>query len=292
MEVAHLSDVHVPAPRHARARWHEYLNKRWIGGLNLLLHRKHPEELLEAAVADIARHPPDHLVVTGDLSNLALDGEFARAREHLDATNVPPERVSLIPGNHDAYVASAYRQRRFERAFAPYVGGEDVVWPRAQTEGEVLFVSTNSSEPTPWFTAHGRLGPEQLAEVERLLRESEAAFKVVLVHHPPLLGTGKLDGRWRRNRDGPALVRICQESGADLILCGHTHVPFRYVVPGGAKPLHVICGGSTTYPVKEVGVGGTYNRYTIEGGRLAKIEVRAFDPALGAFRTLREDVPG
>ncbi len=292
MEVAHLSDVHVKAPRHARARWRDYLSKRWIGGLNLLLHRSHPEELLEAAVTDIAAHPPDHLVVTGDMTNLALPGEFARAREHLDATGVPPERVSLIPGNHDAYVHSVYRQRRFEQAFAPYVGGEDVTWPRAQEREGVLIVSTNSSVPTPWFTAHGRLGPEQLEAVGALLDASAAPFKMVLVHHPPLLGDGTLDGRWRRNRDGPALVELCQRHGADVILCGHTHRPFRYRVPGGDKPLHVICGGSTTYPVKEVGHGGTYNRYTIEDGHLAAIEVRAFDPDLDAFRTWKRVVPG
>lgn len=280
VELAHLSDVHVLAAAGAGPRWHEYLNKRWIGQLNLLLHRKHDERLLAAATEDLRARPPDHLVVTGDLSNLAHPGEFARARDYLEATGLPPERVTLIPGNHDAYTRGATRRGLFERAFAAYLG-EAPAWPWTRELDDVLLVATNSAVPTPWFTAFGRLDPAQIGAIEEALSASTAATKVVLVHHPPVIGSGALDKPWRRNRDGLALLEACRRGQADLVLCGHTHAPFRVRAPG-ARPLWVVCAGSTTRPVRAVGQGGTYNRYRIEPGRVT-LTTQAFDPARGAF---------
>ena len=285
VELAHLSDVHVLAAPGAGPRWFEHLNKRWIGRLNLLLHRKHDERLFAAAARDLAERPPDHLVVTGDLSNLAHPGEFARARQLLEATGLPPERVSLVPGNHDAYIRSAVRDRAFERAFAPYLGG-DPAWPRVQRAGDVLLVATNSAVPTPWFTAYGRLGAPQLAAVEQALAASAAAVKVVAVHHPPVIATGELDRPWRRNRDGLALLAACRRGGADVVLCGHTHLPFRCRVPG-ERPLWVLCAGSTTRPARALGQGGTYERYRVEAGRVVATR-RAFDPDADAFVDLEQ----
>src|SRR3546814_17366565 len=45
-----------------------------------------------------------HLVVTGDLTNIALPGEFVQVGEWLKGLGTP-EAVTVIPGNHDAYVA-------------------------------------------------------------------------------------------------------------------------------------------------------------------------------------------
>ena len=54
-------------------------------------------------VADIKASSPDHLAVTGDLVNLALDAEIEMARYWLETLGSPHD-VSVVPGNHDAYV--------------------------------------------------------------------------------------------------------------------------------------------------------------------------------------------
>ena len=287
MELAHISDLHVRWRVGQAGPWHGFLNKRVLGGLNLLLKRSHPVTIMEALVADLRAAPPDHLAITGDLTNLALAAEFARARELIDAIELPPARISLIPGNHDTYTRGAYRGQLFEQAFAEVLAAAepvapDAAWPRVQRQGDVLLISTTSCVPTPWFSAYGRMGAVQIARVGEALRGSGAGFKVVLVHHPPLLGNGRPDHPLRRNRDGASLVHVCQEAGADLILCGHTHRGYSTVVDG-PRPLRIVCGGSTTSAPRALGEKATYNRYQIEGGALRAITVRGYDPATGRF---------
>ncbi|MCO5171522.1 MAG: metallophosphoesterase [Planctomycetes bacterium] len=289
MELAHISDLHVTAPL---GPWWGLLNKRLIGALTLL-RRAHPHAVMQAAVDDLREAPPDHLAVTGDLTNLALDGEFARARDYLAAVGLPPERLSVIPGNHDGYVRGPFVARRFEHHLAPLLGlaPEALAWPRVQRRDGALFVSVSSCVPTPWFTAYGRVEADQLAALRATLLADDAPFKVVLVHHPPLQGHGGPDFPWRRNLDGRAVIEACHEGGADLLLCGHTHAPFRLRVPGGPKPLLIACAGSTTKRPRALGAAATYNRYRIEGERLVEVEVRGYCPDAGRFVHLRRESP-
>lgn len=278
MQLAHISDLHVKAPL---GPWWGLLNKRWIGAVTLM-RRAHPQEILDAAVADLRRDAPDHLAVTGDLTNLALESEFTKAFASIQAAGLPPERLTVIPGNHDAYVRGPFRARRFEAHCAPLLGAPALEWPRAQRAGDVLFVSLSSAHPTPWFTAFGSVGREQLERARALLAQ-EAAFKVVLVHHPPVQSDGRRDWFFRRNLDGPAILDACREAGVGLLLCGHTHKAFRLKLDGPRAPLWVSCAGSTTKKPGALGAAAVYLRYRIDGRRLTSFETRGFCPERRAF---------
>ena len=65
------------------------------------------EGTLGTIVEAIKADKPDHLAVTGDLVNLALDAELELARLWLETLG-RPEDVSVVPGNHDAYVPGAF----------------------------------------------------------------------------------------------------------------------------------------------------------------------------------------
>src|SRR6476659_6244709 len=101
--LAHLSDPHlgpIPTPRLI-----ELINKRGLGLINWYRkrHRHHRADVLDAIVRDMHAQRPEHIAVTGDLVNISLEAEFARAAQWLDQVG-PPQNVSLVPGNHDAYV--------------------------------------------------------------------------------------------------------------------------------------------------------------------------------------------
>jgi 3',5'-cyclic AMP phosphodiesterase CpdA len=103
--LAHLSDPHLgPLPP---PQWRELLGKRATGFINWRRKRHliHRGDVLARIVADLKAQAPDHIAVTGDLVNLALPGEYAPARAWL-ATLGSPADVTLVPGNHDAYVRS------------------------------------------------------------------------------------------------------------------------------------------------------------------------------------------
>src|SRR6266851_2907134 len=99
--LAHLSDPHLPPLPSPRLR--DLAGKRALGYLHWKRNRQkvHKRDVLDALVADMQAQRPDHIAVTGDLVNLALEAEFAPARAWLDSVGAS-DRVTVIPGNHDA----------------------------------------------------------------------------------------------------------------------------------------------------------------------------------------------
>ena len=83
----------------------ELINKRGLGLINWYRkrHRHHSADVLDAIVRDMHAQKPDHIALTGDLVNISLDAEFARAAKWLDTLGKPQD-VTLTPGNHDAYI--------------------------------------------------------------------------------------------------------------------------------------------------------------------------------------------
>ena len=122
MRIAHLSDLHVL--RLDGVGPHRFLNKRITGYANIRLKRGHTHHAryVRAIAREIVRAGVDHVAITGDITNLALDEEFAAAREILEADlGLSPSQVSIVPGNHDLYTGGAMRGRRFTKYFAEYL---------------------------------------------------------------------------------------------------------------------------------------------------------------------------
>lgn len=86
----------------------ELLSKRITGYVNW--RRNRGKQLfgntLERLLEEIVKARPSHLAITGDLVNLAADIEMDAAAQWLHAFHRPHD-VSVVPGNHDAYVPGA-----------------------------------------------------------------------------------------------------------------------------------------------------------------------------------------
>jgi 3',5'-cyclic AMP phosphodiesterase CpdA len=218
--LAHLSDPHLaPLPK---PRLIELAGKRAFGYVNWTRnrHKYQRREVLDALVADMKAQAPDHIAVTGDLVNLALEAEFGPARAWLDEVG-PPDRVTTIPGNHDAYVRATFH--RFGETFAPYLSGDDgrIGFPSVRRRGPLALISLSTAVPTLPLMATGTLGRNQLAALEALLDRlaAEDVFRVLLVHHPL-----KSDARQKRMTDAAALLALLKRHGVELILHGHDHI--------------------------------------------------------------------
>src|ERR1044072_8538029 len=95
--LAHLSDPHIGPIETPRVR--ELINKRGLGLINWdrKRHRHHNRDVLDAIVRDMHAQKPDHIALTGDLVNISLDSEFARAAKWLDNRG-KPQCVTAIAG--------------------------------------------------------------------------------------------------------------------------------------------------------------------------------------------------
>jgi 3',5'-cyclic AMP phosphodiesterase CpdA len=275
--LAHLSDAHVFTLAGARAR--DFLGKRLLGGLNMAVHRarEFDPRVLVAALADARALGADHVAVTGDLTNLAFPSEFEAARAILAEHGPAPGAMTVIPGNHDSYVREARDERRFERAFAPWLGepaSGEAAWPALRRLGEVTVIALSSSVPTTLVAAEGWLGERQVEQAEALLAAHRASFRVVLVHHPPVGGRGP----WMRTlRDAPLLVAAIARTGAEVVLHGHDHAPLRSFTAGPGRRLVPVLGAPSVAPVRP-GRGG-YQILRLEDRRLVEVRLRRWQGA-------------
>ncbi|MGI9509855.1 MAG: metallophosphoesterase family protein [Geminicoccaceae bacterium] len=226
LKLAHLSDPHLPLP--AQVDWRDLMNKRMTGYVSWRRHRKsvHDPRVLTALTADLKAAEPDHTVVTGDLTNLALPAEFDRAITWL-AELGKPEHVSVIPGNHDAYLEIPWDQS-FGRLAAYMTQNEQELktdvssFPFVRKIGRVAVVGVSSAIPTRWFSAAGLIGETQLERLRKMLQElgEEGFFRTVMVHHPPIEGSARVR---KQLRDGQGFREVIADAGAELVLHGHNH---------------------------------------------------------------------
>ena len=124
--LAHVSDVHLgPLPD---VTYRDLASKRMVGYVNWQRSRRHlmQDSVISSIVADIQATGVDHLAVTGDLVNLALDGEIELAKLWLETLG-SAENVSVVPGNHDAYVPGAFDKTC--RAWGAWMTGDGLSAP-------------------------------------------------------------------------------------------------------------------------------------------------------------------
>lgn len=229
--LAHLADPHLSSLTGVATT--DLLNKRILGYLSWYWRRRaeHVPEVLSALVRDLNVVRPDHTVVTGDLTHIGLPNEFHQARGWLDSLG-PPSEITVIPGNHDAYISTAW-----DRTFAlwePFMASDptqldaekqmnaDSIFPSLRVRGNTALIGLSSATPSAPFLAVGTLGSEQLRRLEQILEETgrQDLCRILLIHHPPLLGTV---GWRKRLTDSAPLCSVLARQGAELVLHGHTH---------------------------------------------------------------------
>jgi 3',5'-cyclic AMP phosphodiesterase CpdA len=319
--LAHVTDPHFRGFEGLRLG--QLAGKRAVGLLNLALHRrrKHKSELLDALATDLRAQAVDHLALTGDLSNLSLAGEWQEALRWLAGIEAPPAAVTVIPGNHDAYVAEVVRAGTFERLFAAFqtsdlaparlaepelpasdprsagvgpgaagagAGDSRAGYPFVRLRGDVAVIGVNSCVATGDLGAWGEVGAAQLARLEALLTSVEVArrTRVVLIHHPPVMHKGN---EFRNLRDREALMALLARAGADLVLHGHDHQDESAALQGpDGRRISIVGAGSASYaggPARRA----RYNIYEVAAGPAITLITRAHQEAHDRFEEVRRE---
>jgi 3',5'-cyclic AMP phosphodiesterase CpdA len=243
--LAHLSDPHLTSLRGARPR--DLVNKRILGYLSWWRRRRrvHRVETLEAVVADMHESLPDHVAVTGDLTHIGLPDECAAALRWLQSLGAA-DRISLVPGNHDRYVAAPFDAT--VGLWRDYFRGDDgaTAFPFVRRRDGVALIGVDTAVPTAPFLASGEVGDLQLERLARVLDETavEGCFRVVLLHHSPLM-----DGHIRRKRltDARDITDVLTEHGAQLVIHGHGHEERVDRLSSAHGPMLVVAVPSASY---------------------------------------------
>lgn len=284
-KLAHLSDPHLgPLPD---TKLIQLFSKRILGYLNW--HRNRSKAMggsyLDQLVTDVKAQSPDHIAITGDLVNIALPLEIIGARQWLEEVGAPAD-VSVVPGNHDAYVPGALKKAR--AAWYPYMcsdeaadlsSASDATFPYVRRRGNIALIGVSTARPSaPWF-ATGRVGSSQAKELRSVLDQlrTEGLFRVIMIHHPPF----KRATHWHKRLSDASRVRaVVKRAGAELILHGHTHIDSSEQIDGPDGPVPVIGVPSATTAPGGKKPAARYNLFSIsqENGQWAcHMEERGFE---------------
>ncbi|GAA0775392.1 metallophosphoesterase [Roseibium denhamense] len=271
-KLAHLSDPHLgPLPD---PKLLQLFSKRLLGYLNWQRNRSKimGGNYLEQLVEDMRAQAPDHIAVTGDLVNIALPLEISGARSWLETIGAP-DNVSVVPGNHDAYVPGAVRRAR--AAWWPYMSGDnadavphektttEATFPYVRRRGDMALVGvTTGRASAPWF-ATGRVGSKQSKRLRDTLEMlgGEGLFRIVMLHHPPF---PKATGWHKRLSDASRVRAVIKRAGAELLLHGHTHIDSFETIEGPSGPVPVVGVPSATSAPGGKKPPARYNLFSIK----------------------------
>ncbi|HNR34509.1 MAG TPA: metallophosphoesterase [Candidatus Hydrogenedentes bacterium] len=218
---AHIADIHF---------WRVILNpfllanKRFWGNLTVVMRRRH-EFVLERAEAyadAVAATGVRAVVFTGDFSSTSLDAEFRMAVQFVEKLHARGLDVHLMPGNHDVYTFRAYRTRRFEHFFAPFIPVQGYPALTMLPGGTpLLLVPTVAPRH---FSARGRITRLEIDRVAELLDECGPRV-VVAAHYPVLHATsGYHSNPFRRLENAERLREVLGRSNREILyICGHVH---------------------------------------------------------------------
>jgi 3',5'-cyclic AMP phosphodiesterase CpdA len=212
--------------------------------------------------------------------------------------------VTVVPGNHDIYLPSTQRHRRFAHFFDRFLHGDlphlarDLPagrFPCVKLRGPVAVIALSSAVPRPPFVASGYAGRAQLEALERVLAHPEVRRRtpIVLIHHPPVDARSRLVQLRDGLVDGAALRRMLAPLRRALVLFGHVHrrVRCRLATPTGELDVIGASGAALDHPDAAVRAG--FNRYEIDdAGSLVSVEAQVIDPESGGLQRMAiADVP-
>lgn len=282
MRIAHLSDLHILDLNGVGAG--RFVNRRLAGGLNLLLRRAaaHKIEILEKLIEDLLREAPDHIVISGDLSNLALESEFERVY-HLLKLLGDGTKLSLVPGNHDYYTAGAARSRRFERYFHEfmfhrYSDLDPDPYPWVKDLGELSLVGVRTACETVPPLAYGQVDDRQFSRLRDVLAALPSTRpKAVLLHHA-LHSRGARRDLTDRLLGRDKLLALLMEQHVSIAFYGHDHLGRYEELEENGHHLHLLCCGSSTRFSDDPTEMAKYRMVYLQDGAIAGIETKVYHP--------------
>ena len=169
------------------------------------------DEVFQRGVDEINALKPDILLVTGDLTENGLLSQYERGQELMKQFSCRTK--VFTSGNHD------YRNTGY-LLFKEFFPSKAVVRKKGVT---ITVLSTARPERND-----GEVGHRQIVWLEKELKMGKG-FRLVMMHHHlvPVPDTGP---NTIPIVDAGDVLRAISRRGLDLIVCGHRHRPWKWVL--------------------------------------------------------------
>ncbi|MGK5093349.1 metallophosphoesterase [Deltaproteobacteria bacterium TL4] len=243
--IVHISDLHFNSyPK----TWKEWSSKRALGAFGLFVRRarEYPIQRAQCLVRTLQERPWDHLVITGDLTSLGLEREFALARETLAPLLTNPEKVTIIPGNHDRYVQEACNPDLFQQYFGLFFDPSGFQGKRLNENWHLI--GWDSTHPNDWLTAAGTVKRTTLLQTEKYIQRHSPESRFIIANHYPVWFPEhhKIHRRHELHNLFQVQQWLMKQSQIHLYLHGHVHRNWNRCIQGSNQSLFVVNSASST----------------------------------------------
>jgi 3',5'-cyclic-AMP phosphodiesterase len=229
--IAHLSDVHILASkagtRQARYRFTTKLVSLGQRAVDPQARARRLAQALRAA----KEHGADHIVISGDLTEVGEDAEYEQFAEVLHDAKLPDDSVTLVPGNHDVYTSGDGWAKAMRGPLARFAAASASVAGKIVDRGSVAFLPIDTTRFQTIAWSGGVFTKETAAVVDH--RVADPAFRdkamVLVVHHPPFHPVKVME--WIDGlRGGANVLELLARHPRLQLLHGHLHRIFNHIL--------------------------------------------------------------
>ena len=263
MRLAHISDVHIISLLSAFTHVRNF--KQFLGLFNWVMYRRKTNNIdkFYKTVDLLAESDIDALVVTGDISQLAIlhdYKQYSKIMSPLTKNNIP---IITIKGNHDHYC----RSERISKAFQKYIQPLELnsqIEPGVYKIKEVELFHIEGAVPTPLFRCWGELSLKGLKDLEKRFKKyaRSTAQKIAFGHFPLLSATNNVLPAYMELRNADKALKLFERYKVMNYLCGHIHKPFTTKFPNNIKQF---CSGS-------ISAGGLIHMFDIVDNQIRDVD--------------------
>lgn len=195
IRVAHISDLHFSR---ITLSPFQFLSKRWLGNLNLLLFRRGQfnRHLLDPLIEEFQKQAIDYVLISGDLSTTAKDSEFELAASFVQKLKNAGLKVLMLPGNHDQYTKSAYRKHLYYSYFPASFSTEIEICSQYSLKDDRVALASlsptwwlvllDTAVPTSIVSSCGHFLPLLEERLLQLLNQLPKEHNLIIANHYPL----------------------------------------------------------------------------------------------------------
>lgn len=248
-----------------------FLGRQLLRLKQILYLRKDTARAREVLLSDLAEQKVDHVVITGDITNVASKAELQIAEVYVRKLRSICG-VTLVPGNHDVNIqrmAALGENGKLDRYLEYFGDGRRrYQFPFMRTIGDLCLIALDSTCFNPFLNSRGAISEGQIDRLNDALQRSEVrdVFKVLLIHHhvKPAPRRNKLTERFLALSNVDELLSLAKDNNVGLILHGHEHRMYEYDV--GRIKLH--CAGATTEVNSGIKENAAYKIYEFNNGTI------------------------
>lgn len=222
MLIAHVTDFHVLEANFGLRRTLERARLKLLSN-GRPVDPSDRRRRVEAALEKVRLAEPDHVCITGDLTEDGSDGQFEELAEILAGSGLDPARVTLVPGNHDAYTYPDGLARALAGPLAEY--RESSTLGHVVERGDYVVLPVGTTMAQCFVRAAGFVGDEGRSRLERGLKHaaSKKVPAIVAMHHPPVRKARNLLKWFDELLDAAEVSRVLEPFESARVLHGHLH---------------------------------------------------------------------